>query len=59
MRVMITAALAGLFLFVAPVMATVDMHGGTKRNETIIYKTTADGTWPFKIDAAPVIYFDI
>ena len=59
MRLMMTAALAGLYLFAAPVLATVGTQQLTKLNETIVYKTTAEGTWPFKVSAAADAYLDI
>ena len=59
MQYMITLALAGLYLFVAPVVVGAMQTNTTKQNETTAYKTTAAGTWPFQIAPAKGVYFDI
>ena len=61
MRVFTTAALAGVYLFVAPVVAPIgaEVPSVAKPNETVMFKTTAEGTWPFKVNSAPVVYFNI
>ena len=61
MRVFTTAALAGAYLFIAPVFTTIgaEMPSVAKPNETVVFKTTADGTWPFKGNSEPIVYFNI